>query len=78
MDLLTVVLVILYLMLTGYLGYLGYIQTKNATDYLVAGRSAHPAVMALSYGATFISTSAIVGFGGVALPNKSVSSNKIA
>ena len=66
MDLLTVVLVILYLMLTGYLGYLGYIQTKNATDYLVAGRSAHPAVMALSYGATFISTSAIVGFGGVA------------
>jgi solute:Na+ symporter, SSS family len=35
-------------------------------DYLVAGRSAHPVVMALSYGATFISTSAIVGFGGAA------------
>ena len=50
----------------GYLGYLGYKQTKTAADYLVAGRSAHPVVMALSYGATFISTSAIVGFGGAA------------
>ena len=32
----------------------------------MAGRKAHPFIMALSYGATFISTSAIVGFGGVA------------
>jgi SSS family solute:Na+ symporter len=55
-----------YLFLTGYLGYLGYKKTKTATDYLVAGRSANPVVMALSYGATFISTSAIVGFGGAA------------
>lgn len=66
MDLVSIVLVILYLMMTGYLGYLGYRQTKTAADYLVAGRSANPVVMALSYGATFISTSAIVGFGGVA------------
>lgn len=60
------VIVMAYLFLTGYLGYLGYKKTKTATDYLVAGRSAHPVVMALSYGATFISTSAIVGFGGAA------------
>ena len=66
MDLLSIILVIVYLMVTGYLGYLGYKQTKTAADYLVAGRSAHPVVMALSYGATFISTSAIVGFGGAA------------
>lgn len=66
MDLLSIILVIVYLMVTGYLGYLGYKQTKTAADYLVAGRSANPIVMALSYGATFISTSAIVGFGGVA------------
>nr|HPJ57186.1 sodium:solute symporter family protein [Kiritimatiellia bacterium] len=66
MDLLSIILVILYLMLTGYLGYLGYQRTKTAADYLVAGRSANPIVMALSYGATFISTSAIVGFGGAA------------
>ena len=66
MDLLSIALVIVYLMVTGYLGYLGYRQTKTAADYLVAGRSANPVIMALSYGATFISTSAIVGFGGVA------------
>ena len=33
---------------------------------MLGGRRIHPAVMALSYGATFISTSAIVGFGGYA------------
>lgn len=63
--LLTIVIVI-YLLAISFLGYHGYRQTKNALDYLVAGRSIHPFVMALSYGATFISTSAIVGFGGVA------------
>jgi len=58
--------VLIYLFLTGYLGWLGYRGTKTTTDYLLAGRTAHPVIMALSYGATFISTSAIVGFGGVA------------
>jgi SSS family solute:Na+ symporter len=66
MDLIAILMVLVYLLATGYLGYLGYRQTKTATDYLVAGRNANPIVMALSYGATFISTSAIVGFGGVA------------
>jgi len=66
MDLTTIIVVVAYLMAVGYLGYRGYRQTKTAADYLVAGRSIHPVVMALSYGATFISTSAIVGFGGVA------------
>jgi len=61
-----VVIVVVYLLMVGYLGWLGFQRTKNATDYLVAGRKTHPVVMALSYGATFISTSAIVGFGGVA------------
>ncbi len=63
---LTIVLVICYLVMIGYLGYRGYRGTKTATDYLVAGRQVHPFVMAMSYGATFISTSAIVGFGGAA------------
>lgn len=66
MEIFTFVVVIVYLLAIGYLGYLGYRQTKTASDYLVAGRNANPVVMALSYGATFISTSAIVGFGGVA------------
>lgn len=60
------IIIILYLALVGYLGFLGYKQTKNTTDYLIAGRDTHPFIMALSYGATFISTAAIVGFGGVA------------
>lgn len=62
----TILAVIVYLLLVVYLGWLGYRGTKSATDYLVAGRKAHPVIMALSYGATFISTSAIVGFGGAA------------
>ena len=66
MDIFTFVILLVYLLAIGYLGYQGYIQTKTASDYLVAGRNANPVVMALSYGATFISTSAIVGFGGVA------------
>jgi SSS family solute:Na+ symporter len=60
------IIVVIYLFAIGYLGYYGYRKTKTAADYLVAGRKAHPFVMALSYGATFISTSAIVGFGGAA------------
>jgi solute:Na+ symporter, SSS family len=65
-SLLTVILVIVYLVALGFLSYRGYRGTKTAADYLVAGRKIHPFVMALSYGATFISTSAIVGFGGAA------------
>ncbi len=64
--LLLTTIVLIYLMVIGYLAYLGYRGTKTAADYLVAGRKAHPLVMAISYGATFISTSAIVGFSGAA------------
>jgi len=60
-----VTIVIFYLAVLAYLGFKGFKKTKNSADYLVGGREIHPYVMALSYGATFISTSAIVGFGGV-------------
>lgn len=63
---LEIIVVLVYLLVVVYLGFLGWKQTKNTTDYLIAGRGVHPFVMAMSYGATFISTSAIVGFGGVA------------
>ena len=59
-------IVIAYLLSLAYLGFLGYKKTSSASDYLVGGRQMNPFVMALSYGATFISASAIVGFGGVA------------
>ena len=49
-----------------YLSYRGYRTTQSSKDYLVGGNSVHPFVMAMSYGAAFISTSAIVGFGGMA------------
>lgn len=66
MSLGELVVVVAYFVVTAFLGYLGYRNTTSRLDYIVAGRNAHPVVMALSYGATFISTSAIVGFGGVA------------
>jgi SSS family solute:Na+ symporter len=59
-----IIVVVAYLGVIGYLGFRGFKSTKTATDYLLGGREAHPYVMAMSYGATFISTSAIIGFGG--------------
>lgn len=47
------------------MGYIAWKRTKSSEDYLVAGRKTHSYIMALSYGATFISTTAIVGFSGV-------------
>lgn len=64
--LLITIVTLVYLMITAFFGYLGYRRTKNATDFLLAGRETHPLVMAISYGSTFISTSAIIGFGGAA------------
>ena len=55
-------IVIAYLLSLAYLGFLGYKKTSSASDYLVGGRQMNPFVMALSYGATFISASAIVVF----------------
>lgn len=66
MNMLENIIIIIYLAVLGYLGFVGYKQTKSSADYLIAGGNTHPFVMALSYGATFISTAAIVGFGGVA------------
>ncbi len=60
------VIILIYLMVIFYLGWLGYKKTKDIDDYMVAGRKIQSYILALSYGATFISTSAIVGFGGAA------------
>ncbi|MCX7820677.1 MAG: sodium:solute symporter family protein [Brevinematales bacterium] len=64
--LIMIIVVIIYLIITAFLGYLGFKQTKDSTDYLLAGRKTHPVIMAISYGSTFISTSAIIGFGAAA------------
>ncbi len=55
-----------YLAGIAYMGYRGYRKTASNKDYLLAGGEVHPFIMAMSYGAAFISTSAIVGFGGIA------------
>ena len=57
--------IIIYLAVLVYLSYLGYRKTTTVSDYLLAGRTVHPFTMALSYGSTFISTAAIIGFGGI-------------
>ncbi|WP_321530261.1 sodium:solute symporter family protein [uncultured Desulfuromonas sp.] len=64
-PLLTTVVVV-YLTIIAILSLQAWKKTNNTADYLVAGRQIHPFVMALSYGATFVSTSAIIGFGGAA------------
>lgn len=61
-----VIILVVYLAATVILGWLGWRHTRNTADFMVGGRRMHPYVMAISYGATFISTSAIVGFGGQA------------
>jgi SSS family solute:Na+ symporter len=66
-DTMTFTLVaVVYMAVLVVLGYLGYKRTKEADDFMLAGRKVHPVLIALSYGATFISTAAIIGFGGVA------------
>jgi len=60
-------LVVIYFACTFYVARLGYKKNSQTDDgYMLAGRRVPPAIMALSYGAAFISTSAIIGFGGVA------------
>jgi len=49
-----------------FLGYLGYKKTKTVEDYFVAGRKMGALLIAFSYGATFISAVALIGFSGIA------------
>jgi len=63
-NLVLTLIVLVYFFIIIWLGYIGYRKTKNASDFLLAGRRVNPLLMALAYGTTFISTSAIVGFGG--------------
>jgi SSS family solute:Na+ symporter len=57
---------IIFLAIVAYTSYQGHRKTKTSEDYMIAGRSVGGLVAGLSYGATFISTAAIVGFGGIA------------
>ena len=65
-DVLTLgVVATIFIGLTIYLGLYGFRSTKDNSQFLLGKNKANPVLIALSYGATFISASAIVGFGGV-------------
>lgn len=57
---------IVFTIATLALGWYGYRQTKDGDAYLLGNRRTSPVVIALSYGATFLSASAVIGFGGQA------------
>lgn len=60
------IIFIIYILALIAVGYIAWRDTNSSEDFMIAGKGSHPYIMALSYGATFISTAAIVGFGGVA------------
>lgn len=61
-----IVFIALFAIVFGILGFLGYKKTKTKEDYFIAGRKMGGFVIALSYGATFISAVALIGFSGIA------------
>jgi SSS family solute:Na+ symporter len=60
------VVVILYLVAVCYLAYKGRKVMRASSDYIIAGQEMPSGVIGLSYGATLIGTTAIIGFGGTA------------
>ncbi|MDO5838485.1 MAG: sodium:solute symporter family protein, partial [Methanomassiliicoccales archaeon] len=58
------VMAALFIIVTLGLGLLAYKRVKSSEEFLLGDRNTHPVILALSYGATFLSASAIVGFGG--------------
>jgi len=57
---------VIFVAITIALGYYGYKNTKTNQEYLLGRHKTNSVIIALSYGATFLSTSAIIGFGGQA------------
>ncbi len=66
-DLLTFgAMVAVFVVITLMLGVYGYRNTKDNGDFLLGRSKAGPVIIALSYGSTFLSASAVIGFGGQA------------
>ena len=57
---------VVFVAITLFLGYYGYKNTKSSEEYLLGNKKTSPVIIALSYGATFLSASAVIGFGGQA------------
>jgi len=61
-----VVMLVIFAALTILLGLYGYRNTKNNKEFLLGRSKTNPMIIGLSYGATFLSASAVIGFGGQA------------
>ncbi len=55
-----------FIILLAFLAYIGWRKSKTTEDYMLAGKTVPPWLMAISYASALISTSSIVGFGGTA------------
>ncbi|AMK13850.1 transporter solute:sodium symporter family [methanogenic archaeon mixed culture ISO4-G1] len=60
------VMTAIFVVITLLLGWFGYKNTKNNDEFLLGRNKTSPLIIALSYGATFLSASAVIGFGGQA------------
>ncbi|MDR3075341.1 MAG: sodium:solute symporter family protein [Candidatus Methanoplasma sp.] len=61
-----VIMLVTFIGVTIILGIYGYRNTKNNQEFLLGRNKSNSVIIALSYGATFLSASAIIGFGGQA------------
>ena len=59
-------MVVVFVIVTLALGWFGYKNSKNNQEFLLGRSKAGPIIIALSYGSTFLSASAVIGFGGQA------------
>lgn len=57
-------MVVVFAVVTVALGIYGYRNTKDNNEFLLGRNKTSPLIIGLSYGATFLSASAVVGFGG--------------
>ncbi len=60
------VMLVVFAAVTIFLGLYGYRNTKNNSEFLLGRNKTNPLIIGLSYGATFLSASAVIGFGGQA------------
>ena len=60
------VMLVIFAAVTIFLGLYGYRNTKENADFLLGRNKTNPVIIGLSYGATFLSASAVIGFGGQA------------
>lgn len=59
-------MLVIFAAVTIFLGLYGYRNTKNNSEFLLGRNKTNPLIIGLSYGATFLSASAVIGFGGQA------------